>query len=169
MESGLFTAFFSGLWSRLIQRPIGKRDALFHQLWRFACVGALATVIHFSVLIFLVQVFGFDPVASSVAGFLTSVCFNYYLNYKVTFKSTNAHGKTMIMFCIISGAGLLLNTFIMSLCIGKLQLRYISAQVFTTGCVFVWNFTVHRQWTFRPAGSTGAGSAPFNKRAGRKV
>jgi putative flippase GtrA len=30
-------------------------------------------------------------------------------------------------------------------------LRYIFAQVVATGCVFVWNFTMHKHWTFRAA------------------
>ncbi len=121
----------------------------FFQLWKFACVGALATLIQFSILILLVQFLGINPIAASVAGYLVSVCFNYYLNYKFTFKARTAHKKTAVMFGLTAGVGLLLNAFAMSLCLNNLRLKYILAQIVATGFVFVWNFTVNKLWTFR--------------------
>jgi len=120
-------------------------------LWKFACVGAVATLIQFGILILLVQRFRADPVAASVAGYLVSICFNYYLNYRITFKATAAHGKTAVMFGLTAGTGLLLNALVMSFCLNTLKLRYILAQVAATGFVFIWNFTVNKLWTFRTA------------------
>lgn len=122
------------------------------QLWKFACVGALATLIQFGILVLLVQRFGCDPVGASVIGYLVSVCFNYYLNYRITFKATAAHKKTAVMFGLTMVTGLFLNVVVMSFCLSVLSLKYIFAQVAATGCVFIWNFTVNKLWTFRAAG-----------------
>ncbi len=121
------------------------------QLWKFACVGALATLIQFAILILLVQQFGRSPVVASVTGYLVSTCFNYYLNYRITFRATAAHKKTAVMFGLTTGTGLLLNVVVLSFCLNSLYLKYIFAQIVATGCVFVWNFTVSKLWTFRAA------------------
>lgn len=121
----------------------------FSQLWKFTCVGAAATLIQFAVLIFLVRKFGTDPVTASVTGFLISVCFNYYLNYRITFRATGTHRKTAAMFATVHGVGLCLNACMMKFSIGVLHLAYLYAQVAATGCVFTWNFTANKLWTFR--------------------
>jgi putative flippase GtrA len=123
----------------------------FFQLCKFACVGALATIIQFSILVLLVQLLGLNPVVASVAGYLVSICFNYYLNYRVTFKATSAHKRTAVMFGLTAGVGLFLNALVMSLCLDVLHLKYIFAQVVASGFVFIWNFTVNKLWTFRAA------------------
>jgi len=128
-----------------------KLDATVFQLWKFACVGAVATLIQFSILILLVQLFGVNPVVASVTGYLISLCFNYHLNYKFTFKATTPHKKTIVVFGVTMGAGLVLNASGMSLCLNVLHLRYVFAQVVATGCVFVWNFAANKLWTFRAA------------------
>jgi len=135
---------------RSLNRFLNSYDTLF-QLWKFACVGAIATLIQFGILIFLVQMFGVAPVVASVAGYMVSACINYYLNYKITFKATTNHKKTAPMFCVTTGVGLFLNAVVMSCCLNILHVKYIFAQVAATGCVFVWNFTLNKLWTFRPA------------------
>lgn len=123
----------------------------FCQLWKFTCVGALATLIQYGILVLLVQLSGLSPVVASVAGYLVSICFNYFLNYKFTFKATAAHEKAAVMFGLTMGVGLFLNVFVMSFCLNNLHLKYIFAQIVATGFVFVWNFTVNKLWTFRAA------------------
>jgi putative flippase GtrA len=127
---------------------------LFSQVWKFACVGATATLIQFGMLILLVQQFGLNPVAASVAGYLVSICFNYFLNCRITFKAAT-NRKTFVMFGLTAGTGLLLNVLVMSFCLRILGLKYIFAQVAATGCVFVWNFTVNKLWTFRKTAVQG--------------
>ncbi|MGC9965165.1 MAG: GtrA family protein [Syntrophobacteraceae bacterium] len=136
--------------SGLINKFSGACETV-SQLWKFACVGALATLIQFGILVLLVQRFGFDPVVASVIGYLVSVCFNYYLNCRITFKATAAHKRTVVMFGLTMGTGLFLNAVVMSFCLNILSLKYVFAQVVATGCVFVWNFTVNKLWTFRAA------------------
>jgi putative flippase GtrA len=133
-----------------VKRFLNAYETVF-QLWKFACVGAIATLIQFGILIFLVQLFGVAPVAASVAGYMVGACFNYYLNYKITFKATTNHKKTALMFGVTTGVGLFLNAVVMSFCLNTLHAKYIYAQVAATGCVFVWNFTLNKLWTFRPA------------------
>jgi putative flippase GtrA len=137
------------------------------QFWKFTCVGALATFIQFAILILLVQRFGSDPVVASVTGYLVSICFNYYLNYKITFKARSAHGKTALMFGLTAATGLLLNAAVMSFCLRVLSLKYILSQVAATGFVFVWNFTVNKFWTFRAAGREAASETESFKENGK--
>ena len=120
---------------------------IFKQFFAFSFVGGIAASIHFTVLIFSVQVLNLSPVFGSIAGFLISVIFNYLLNYHFTFKSQNSHKESSIKFCIISLTGLILNTILMIFFIKFLH--YIVSQIVVASIVLIWNFICNRYWTFK--------------------
>ena len=71
-----------------------KNQKVFSQFIRFAGVGVVGTVVHYSALIVAVQLLQVPPVPASVMGFVLGAFVNYYLNYKITFRSTKKHQET---------------------------------------------------------------------------
>lgn len=121
---------------------------LLNQFSRFLAVGGLATLIHYGVLVALVQLFGIDPVMSSAVGFIVSALANYGLNYRFTFRASGHHRHAMARFAAVAGSGLTLNTALMWLLSELMSLHYIISQILATGLVLIWNFMLHRHWTF---------------------
>lgn len=112
-------------------------------------MGIFGTITHYSILIFFVQFINLNPIISSIAGFIGGALVNYILNYRYTFRSTKRHGITILKFFIIAGIGLVINAFIMTICIHTFHLYYLLAQILATGLVFLWNFTGNLIWTFK--------------------
>jgi putative flippase GtrA len=119
------------------------------QFFSFAAIGTVGTLAHYSALLALVQVGHFNPVMSSGVGFIIGALVNYFLNYRLTFRSTKLHRDSMPKFFLVALSGLMFNTAIMEFVTEILKQHYIVGQVLATAGVLVWNFTVNRCWTFK--------------------
>jgi hypothetical protein len=76
------------------------------QFLAYAVVGTVATLVHYSLLIALVQAAGMDPLFSSTAGFVVGGVTAYFLNYtayrhKLRFPHVDSQ-KDSVTFCIRS-------------------------------------------------------------------
>lgn len=132
--------------------PLRPRSlSLLEQFISFAGVGAIGTVAHWSVLVFLVQWLSTDPVLASFTGAVVGALTNYVLNYRFTFRSTKRHREAMAKFLTVAGVGLALNSLIMAVCVGA-GIHYLLSQVIATGLVLLWGFAGNRLWTFRESG-----------------
>ncbi len=119
---------------------------LWQQFLRYTGAGAVGTVVHYAVLISLVNA-GLQATLASTAGFVLAALINYWLNYHYTFGSSQAHHKALTKFFVISLIGLGINSAIMFVLVG-LQWHYLLAQVMTLLPVLTWNFLANRYWTF---------------------
>ena len=119
-----------------------------NQFARFCLVGSVGTAVHYSALVAIVHLQG-KPMIGSVVGFVLGALVNYVFNYHYTFESAKPYPETLAKFFTTACAGLVLNTLIMGLLIGLLDVHYFVSQLFATAGVVFWNFTVNRLWTFR--------------------
>jgi 4-amino-4-deoxy-L-arabinose transferase-like glycosyltransferase/putative flippase GtrA len=113
----------------------------------FSLVGAIGTLVHYSILYALVECHNFNPIRASGWGALAGLIINYVLNYSLTFKSRQSHVQTFPKFALIASLGLCLNLALMALLTHHLY--YLYAQVVTTGVVLIWNFFANSFWTFQ--------------------
>ncbi|AYH42553.1 GtrA family protein [Azoarcus sp. DN11] len=122
---------------------------------RFAAVGAVGTIAHYTLLLALVEGVGVDPVAGSVAGFLLGALVNYTMNRTLVFRSDRAHVEALPRFLAIAGMGLCWNALLMYLFVDLAGVHYLLAQVVTTGILLGWHYLGNALWTFRkhPAGT----------------
>lgn len=119
------------------------------RLVTFGLVGAIGTAAHYVLLVFLVEAFGIDPVASTTVGFVAGAAVNYVLNRRFTFRSTKAHlnaGSRFFLIALLTG---LLNGWLLHLGVKCLGLNYLMVQVLATVTVFLANFILNSIWTFR--------------------
>jgi 4-amino-4-deoxy-L-arabinose transferase-like glycosyltransferase/putative flippase GtrA len=113
----------------------------------FILVGAIGTIVHYSILYGLVEFYAVNPVWGSGWGALAGLLINYVLNYSLTFKSQQPHAQTLPRFALIASLGFCLNLGLMAVFTPKLY--YLFAQIITTGIVLVWNFFANHFWTFK--------------------
>jgi len=126
-----------------------KNNSLKRQGPYFLFVGGIATALQYLILIILVELYRLDAITSSSIGFGVSALLNYYLNYHLTFKSEAPHYLALPKFLIVASIGLVLNGLLMFLFSEKLAIQYFTSQIFSTGGVLLWNFTISKIWTFK--------------------
>ena len=122
---------------------------IFYQFIRFASAGAVGTLVHYGVLILLVQFMSLNAIAASTAGFVLGAATNYQLNYHFTFASVKRHSEAFSKFFTVAMVGMLFNGLLMVLCVNFIKIPYLFAQLVATFLVLLWNFFVNRWWTFR--------------------
>jgi putative flippase GtrA len=120
---------------------------LLKQFSFFFIAGALSALMQFSVLIGLVELFFVTPLVASIYGYLVGAFSNYLLNHYITFKNRSPHRKTLLRFTLNSFFCFCLNFSIMYFLL--MDYSYITSQVLTAIVILIWNFCIHRYWTFR--------------------
>ncbi len=116
------------------------------QFSRFFIVGAFSALIQFFILISLVEAFAVKAILASTFGYIGGALINYSLNHYFTFKSDLSYKKTLIRFSLNSVFGLLLNFTLMGIFL--IYYPYVLSQIGVSAIILIWNFLVHRYWTF---------------------
>lgn len=127
-----------------------KPLSISEQLLRFACVGGLATALHYLILIALVDGAGLGATLASATGYALSTLFNYALNRRITFHSRRNHSSALPRFLGLAGVGLAINTVTVWFLAQRLGFHYLIAQVVATTLTLCWNFVAARHWAFAP-------------------
>src|SRR4051812_22657954 len=122
--------------------------ALHRSFVSFVVVGGIATAIQYTWLTALVLIFGIAPTPASASGFGVSLFINYALNRRHTFESGRAHRQAMPRFVVVASSGLALNTVLVWSLTVLLHQHFMLAQIVATSVVLLWNFALHRRWTF---------------------
>jgi putative flippase GtrA len=133
------------------QPPSAERSklaALAHQFSRFLAVGVATTVVHYGVLIALVEAWAVGPVWATTAGFLTAVLFSYLLNRRFTFDERPSFHSGLLKYYAAVSVGLFLNAGTMAL-LTAWGLWYLLAQIIASGVALIWNFLAARFVVFR--------------------
>jgi putative flippase GtrA len=120
------------------------------QVAAFTGVGVVAAVVHYGLLIALVEAAGFGPVPATLAGYVAGGVVSYCLNRRHTYASDRPHREATWRFAVVAFAGFLLTGGFMHVFTEPLGVPYLPAQLVTTGIVLVWSFLANRIWTFGP-------------------
>jgi putative flippase GtrA len=123
---------------------------------RFLTVGAVGTVLDFSLLT-LLKMSGLPTIFANSVSFTAGLLNNFTWNRLWTFKDGIQTGwhKQFVQFTLISLFGLALNNIIVISLEGVLgnvfghpEWGYIPAKFIATGVVVFWNYFANRMWTF---------------------
>ncbi|ATQ70485.1 MULTISPECIES: GtrA family protein [Methylosinus] len=125
--------------------------SLRRQITVFALVGVVATLLHYVVLIALVELAERPPVMAALCGYVVGGIVSYGLNRRHTFASDRPHEEATWRFALVAFVGFCLTYLFMDVFVARLGAPYLPAQMATTGVVFFWSFVANRLWTFRPA------------------
>jgi putative flippase GtrA len=121
---------------------------LSRQFAAFFGVGLVAAVIHYGLLIALVEGAGWVPVPATLVGYLAGGVVSYALNRRLTYASDRAHREAAWRFAVVAFVGFLLTGAFMHAFTDWLGAPYLPAQLVTTGIVLFWSFMANKLWTF---------------------
>lgn len=126
----------------------------FERFLRFAGVGAIATAIHYAVLLLLVEAGNVPAVAASSLGFACGAAFSYLANHRWTFARRADHSSAAVRYVGMLGVGFALNAAVVWLLHNVLGLWYVAAQVFSTALGLFVNYVIASRWVYvqRPGG-----------------
>ena len=118
------------------------------QFFRYAGAGATGTLVHYAVLVALVQLAAVGPVPASTAGVVAGACVNYGLNHRFTFVSRRAHRDALPRFVVVAVAGVGVNAIVLATALALPGMHYLVAQLIATAAVLVGGYLANRTWTF---------------------
>ena len=119
-----------------------KTKKIIVQIFKFAIVGVVATLIDFLFLYIFREFFKFPVVLANTLSFVISVIYNYTASVKWVFdvNKEKSAKKQFITFIIFSVIGLLINDLIMWISVDQLNIYYLLAKIIATLIVMVFNF-----------------------------
>ena len=123
--------------------------ALGRQFSAFFGVGIAAAIVHYGLLVSLVEGYRMEPVRATLVGYVGGGIVSYLLNRRHTYASDRPHREAGWRFALVALVGFGLTWAFMALLVRLLGAPYLPAQIVTTGIVLVWSFLAHKLWTFR--------------------
>ena len=127
------------------------------QILRFLAVGGSATIVHFAILIGLVEWIEARPTLATSIGYACSAGFNYWANRRFTFRSGAVHETAIPRFILMCLAGLALNAAGMWLWTAA-GLHYVPSQILTTFAVVSFNYLIASHWVFPKSAAEKSGT-----------
>jgi putative flippase GtrA len=121
---------------------------------RFGLVGFLATVVHITLVWFILKNTVFLPIEANALAFLFAFGISFSGNYVWTFRSPGSPRRAMIRFFVISVSAFMVNSLFLVLLIHKGWFSPVISAVISASVVPVISFAASRIWGF---GRRGAG------------
>lgn len=124
-----------------------NKDSIF-QIAKFLTVGSVAAIIHFTVVVLLVQFYHLAPLVANVGGFLVSFQFSYWGHRAWTFAATEvlhreAYPRLVLVQCINFGLNESLYYIFLSL-----HLPYQLALLIVLSILPFFTFISSKFWVF---------------------
>jgi putative flippase GtrA len=132
-------------------QPVAAQPAgtgIKRQFMRFAMVGVVGTIAHYSVLLVAVELLRLSPVIGAGAGFLTGLIASYVLNRAWTFDKRPEFKRGLLAYSVVCIIGFGINVSIVGLAVA-LGVHYMIGQVIATPIAMLWNFLGSRMIVFR--------------------
>lgn len=122
--------------------------------WRYAVVGAVATAVHFAVLLAGVVWAGLPAWLGSGIGAAVGAQIAFFGNRHFTFHHRGPKARAWWKFQGAAAAGAVLGMGVVGLAVA-LGWHYLLAQALATAVVLVATFVVNRRWAFGPRPGRG--------------
>jgi len=137
-----------------ITAPFHKKELT--RFSRFLTVGAIGTVLDFTILT-LLKLAGAPTLIANSLSFTAGLVNNFTWNRLWTFGDVQSDWrKQLAQYTLISLVGLALNDLIvlslenvLGSMLSQPEFGYLPAKVIATGVVVFWNYFANRTWTFR--------------------
>jgi putative flippase GtrA len=118
------------------------------QFIRYSSVGAVATAVHYLVLVACVEYVGLAPWLASGLGAATGAQIAFLGNRWYTFVHNAEIRTSWLRFQATALVGALIGMAVVAVSV-RLGLHYLLAQMLATGLMLVLTFLINRAWTFR--------------------
>ncbi|RKX62086.1 MAG: GtrA family protein [Thermodesulfobacteriota bacterium] len=116
------------------------------QLFRYTFVGGIAFLGDFGTLFFMTEYVNLNYLISAAIAFVIGLTINYLLSVSWVFskRKLNSRFVEFIIYSFIGLIGLCLNESFMWILTEKIHFYYLVSKIWTTGIIYLWNFSVRR-------------------------
>lgn len=122
---------------------------LFLQLTRFGLVGISAALVHFTVVVVLVELQWLLPLIANIVAFGLAFQVSYWGHRNWTFSGTQQkHAVALPRFLLVSSLAFVANESLFYLLMAEFNLSYIPALVLVLSILPLLVFTVNKLWVF---------------------
>lgn len=115
---------------------------------RFALSGGLATAVHVSVFVAVVEWLGVRAVVAAGAAFMVALLVSYGMNYHWTFSASGPHRVMLPRFVMVAVLGLLMNLGITYAMVDMAGYWYGYALMLIVLIVPLMTFVFSQRWVF---------------------
>ena len=125
-----------------------ETEQLLIQIFRFAIVGVMATIIDFIFLYLFREKCEINLLLANTLAFCISVIYNYFASLTFVFQvdKTSNNKKNFIKFIIFSVIGLGINNLLMELFTNILDIYYLISKIISTIFVMIFNFITRKKF-----------------------
>lgn len=116
---------------------------------RFGVVGILATAIHATIFLLLLNLTSLTPTPATVVAFLCAVLVSYSLNHGWTFRARGRHARHFPRFVTLALGGAAVNAGLMHLITDVLGLAPLIGLAAVLAVVPALSFLGNHYWSFR--------------------
>lgn len=121
----------------------------FISIVKFSIVGVSNTLLNFIIFI-LLNSLGVNYMVASIIAYSLSIVNSYFWNSRLVFKCENENKKSVVIkFVILNLIGLSINTLLIGVLVGILELKKIVAMVIVTLLVMCINYVLNKIWVFK--------------------
>ncbi len=121
------------------------------QFFRYAFVGAIASVADWATLFILTEL-GVYYILSSVLAFVVGLVINFALSKAFVFNSMTARTNVwseFLGYAAIGGIGLGMTVLLMYVLTEKVQLYYMVSKIISTVIVLIWNYLARKIFIYK--------------------
>lgn len=122
---------------------------LFFQIFRFGIVGASAALIHFSTVVFLVQIYAFEPLVANGLAFMVAFQISYFGHRLWTFQhTTQQHRVAFPRLLLVQILNFLANETLFYIFL-TFHFPYAIALLIVLSVLPIFTFISSKLWVFR--------------------
>jgi putative flippase GtrA len=131
-----------------MNQPAVPSSGLVAQIIAFTGVGIIAAIVHYGLLVGLVELGVWHAVPATLVGYVGGGIVSYWLNRTHTYRSDRPHDEAGWRFAVVAAVGFCITYGLMHALVERMTLPYFPAQIATTLVVLVWSFVAHKYWSF---------------------
>ncbi len=122
---------------------------LFLQLTRFGIVGVSAALVHFGIVVALVELYGLQPLVANVIAFSLAFQLSYWGHRHWTFGGTQQkHRVAFPRLLLVSSLAFVVNESLFYVLMAQFNLPYMLALLIVLSILPAIVFTVNKLWVF---------------------
>jgi putative flippase GtrA len=127
------------------------RPAFLDEFWRltrFSVVGAVATVVHVVVAMFVISSTDISPTLGSIVGFFAASTFSFIGHFRFTFAVVGRHRHYFLKFAVSSVVSFCLSTTVVWVCTAILKVHYKPTLIGIGLIIPLCSYLINRFWVF---------------------